>query len=63
MAKNDFVTTPASFESPDKSYKGGDGTYNGLPNLPPRTKSPNAVPEKLIDGNVKAPKNPAINSY
>ena len=49
---SEFVKTPAG-------YKGGPGTYNGedCPAFAEfkRTPSPNAVPEKTIDGSVGKP--------
>ena len=30
-------------------HKGGPGRYNGAPNLPARTSSPNAMPEKTYE--------------
>ena len=35
---------------PKSSNRGGPGQYDGLPGYQKRTPSPNAVPEKLIDG-------------
>jgi hypothetical protein len=51
---SDFVKGPAeSYPKPPSSYKGGSGSYdgdgNGSGNLPTRTPSPNAVPEKFYD--------------
>lgn len=31
-------------------HKGGPGTYDGISGYPQRTHSPNALPEKVIDG-------------
>jgi len=48
----DFVEGPASsYPKPPSNYKGGGGTYDGANDkgLPPRTSSPNAVPEKDYD--------------
>lgn len=49
----------------DPRSEGSSGTYDGLPGVQKRTSSPNAVPEKLIDGtkpagnlNVKTPSTP-----
>jgi len=51
---SDFVKGPAeSYPKPPSNYKGGSGSYdgdgNGSGNLPTRTPSPNAVPEKFYD--------------
>lgn len=60
MADN-FVDTPMSdvFNKNGKIPTGGPGTYNGCKDGPfaqyARTPSPNAVPEKIIDGSVPAP--------
>jgi hypothetical protein len=51
MAKGKFITTPTDFQGPKSGYKGGKGTYDGEPNYPKRTSSPNGVPEKTFDGN------------
>lgn len=37
--------------------KGGPGIYNGESGYPERTPSPNAAPEKIIDGNLKGQTN------
>jgi hypothetical protein len=58
---SDFVDTPmsAEFVKTPAGYKGGPGTYDGddCPGFSEfrRTKSPNAVPEKVMDGSVPAP--------
>lgn len=50
MSNKGFIVTPQqSIATPPKGNKGGPGTYNGEPNLPKRTSSPNAVPEKVRD--------------
>jgi hypothetical protein len=47
--------------TPPAGNKGGPGDYDGVPGYPPRTSSPNAVPEKVCDGslpNAKMPTGP-----
>jgi hypothetical protein len=50
----DFVVSPMD---PPARYpedcKGGPGIYDGESGYPERTHSPNAAPEKIIDGNLK----------
>lgn len=50
MADKNFVTTPAECMEEPKT-KGGPGTYDGEKGhgLEGRTKSPNAVPEKIYE--------------
>lgn len=36
-------------KSPPSDNRGGPGDYNGEPNYPGRTSSPNAVPEKTCE--------------
>jgi hypothetical protein len=58
MAKNSFVDSPVEMiGQPPKGNKGtGSGTYNGEDQAPfssyRRTSSPDAVPEKIYDGNI-----------
>lgn len=58
---SDFVNTPMSkeFVKPDASTRGGPGKYDGDHDGPfgeyKRTPSPNAVPEKILDGSVPKP--------
>ncbi len=53
MAKS-IVNSPAKpIAQPPAGYKGGPGQYDGEKGYPGRTKSPNGVPEKIRDGNVK----------
>jgi hypothetical protein len=65
MAKNEFVCTPTEkIASPPKGNKGGPGTYDGDDQAPfsqyRRTKSADAVPEKLYDGSVPGVDKPVI---
>ena len=48
MADKNFVNTPAQCPA-DPTTKGGPGEYDGEKNYPPRTSSPNGVPEKVRD--------------
>lgn len=41
---------PARFP---RDYRGGPGEYDGEGGYPERTSSPNAAPEKIIDGNLR----------
>lgn len=57
MAKDSFVNTPVDMiGTPPKGNKGGPGVYNGENQGPfsgyKRTSSPNAVPEKIYDGEI-----------
>lgn len=58
---DNFVDTPmnSEFVKTPAGYKGGPGEYDGCKNGPfgefGRTSSPNAVPEKIIDGSVGKP--------
>jgi hypothetical protein len=48
---NKIIETPVEpCAQPPKGNKGGPGTYDGMTGYPGRTPSPNAVPEKIIDG-------------
>lgn len=49
MADKETVCTPSEKLAGEGSTKGGPGTYNGEPGYPPRTPSPNAVPEKTYE--------------
>jgi hypothetical protein len=56
MAKNIIKSSANMIATPPSGNKGGPGTYNGEPKgvvgSHTRTKSPNAVPEKIYDGSV-----------
>jgi hypothetical protein len=50
---DEFICGPTKPMAPlPKGNKGGPGVYNGVKsgNLPGRTPSPNAVPEKVTEG-------------
>lgn len=53
---SEFVDTPMTSEFVKSVEKGGPGTYDGIdcPEFSSykRTKSPNGVPEKIIDGSI-----------
>ncbi len=59
---SDFIDSPMTpIASPPSGNKGtGGGTYDGLDGYPKRTSSPNACPEKTIDGNVPTAQNKAL---
>lgn len=55
MADEKFVDTPMKgFDAPDPKTKPSPGEYDGIKTGPfgeyKRTPSPNAVPEKVLDG-------------
>lgn len=56
MAKNIIKSSATPIASPPAGYKGGPGVYDGenkgVVSGHSRTKSPNAVPEKIYDGSV-----------
>lgn len=47
---NKLLETPMENVNQKPSTRGGAGVYNSEPGLPQRTPSPNAVDEKLYDG-------------
>jgi len=48
---NKTIETPVEpCAQPPKGNKGGPGEYDGMKGYPGRTSSPNAVPEKFIEG-------------
>ena len=53
---DDFVVTPMPDQFVKSEVSGGPGEYDGCKNGAfgefPRTKSPNAVPEKTLDGRI-----------
>lgn len=51
---NNIIETPVKLPAnPPAGYKGGPGSYDGMPGYPGRTPSPNAAPEKFLDGELK----------
>ncbi len=47
---NKIIETPMEpCAQPPKGNKGGPGVYDGVPNAPGRTSSPNAAPEKTME--------------
>lgn len=54
-----FVESPAKPIAPvPAGYKGGPGEYDGTKGYPKRTSSPNAAPEKIVDGSMPTSKMP-----
>lgn len=49
---SEFCNSPLDYQKPPKNNKGGPGVYDGETGYPGRTSSPDAVPEKVRDGNV-----------
>lgn len=47
---SELVKTPMTdIPGTPSDHRGGEGVYNGEPNWPGRTSSPNALPEKTYD--------------
>lgn len=55
----EFVDSPMKpIASPPSGNKGGPGQYDGEKGYPPRTSTPNGVPEKVRDGSMPGTKAP-----